>query len=276
MLQFVDFNIAHTGTDGLEKLSKLEHSSAKADKGQYSFNMESGLEEGTHSFVISADSQIFNRSRRFNIEVQWPVIVKIEPGKTPGSYQLSIKPREEYQNSTSLRPSVILQAPDGNSQDLALMRLDDEWSAEIETSQDGVYQASVKIEPGPATTGAQHFDLGLHPMIGISRPTMPQEQDIETLSRAVPVSKPAIKLDPISESISDSIPELISESISKAGIEVAQEKPKDYRQPDWTRISITLAVVNLLIIIVATGVWSLLQRQKDETGLTLVRAGEYV
>jgi len=263
LLQFVDFSIAHTGIDKIEKLSKLEHASIRADKGRYSYDIANGLEEGTHSFVIAADSQIFNRSKRFDIEVQWPVIVKIDARNKPGSYQMSIKPREEYLDLANLRPGVILQAPDGIKQDLALIRLDNEWSVEIETSQDGVYQASIIIDTSSATNGAQSLDLGVFPMIGISSPAMPQDQKIEPSSRVVPVSRSVIKL--------DSIPE----SISKAATEVVQNKPKHNRQPDWTRISITLALVNLLMIIVAAVVWSLLRRKKDETGLTLVRAGEY-
>jgi len=263
LLQFVDFSIAHTGIDKIENFSKLEHASIGADKGRYSYDIANGLEEGTHSFVISADSQIFNRSKRFDIEVQWPVIVNIDEGNKPGSYQLSIKPRKEYLDLASLRPGVILQAPDGNKQDLVLIRLDNEWSVAIETNQDGVYQASITIDTSLATNGTQSFDLGLFPMIGISSPAMPQDQKIETSSRFVPVSRSVIKL--------DSIPE----SISKAATEVVQDKPKHNRQPDWTRISITLALVNLLMIIVAAVVWLLLRRKKDEPGLTLVRAGEY-
>lgn len=262
-LQFVDFSIAHTGTDKIEKLSKLEHAGVGADKGRYSYDIANGLEEGTHSFVVAADSQIFNRSKRFDIEVQWPVIVKIDAGNKPGSYQLSIKSRKQYLDFASLRPGVIIQAPDGSKQDLALIRLDNEWSVEIQTSQDGVYQASIIIEASSATNGAQSLDLGLFPMIGISSPAMPQDQIIETSSRVVPVARPVIK------------PDSIPESISKATTEVVQDKPKHNRQPDWTRISITLALVNLLMIIVAAVVWSLLRRKKDETGLTLVRAGEY-
>ena len=263
LLQFVDFSIAHTGIDKIEKLSKLEHASIGAGKGQYSYDIENGLEEGTHSFVIAADSRIFNRSKRFDIEVRWPVMVKIDPGNKPGSYRLSIKPRKEYLDLAILRPGVILQAPDGNKHDLALIRLDNEWSVEIETSQDGVYQASIIIEANSATNGAQSLDLGLFPMIGISSPAIPQDQKTEPSSRVVPVSRSVIKL--------DSIPE----SISKVATEVVQDKPKHNRQPDWTRISITLVLVNLLMIIVAAIVWSLLSRKKDETGLVLVRAGEY-
>jgi len=98
LLQFVDFSIAHTGIDKIETLAKLEHASIRADKGQYSYDIANGLEEGTHSFVVSADSQIFNRSKRFDIEVQWPVIVKIDPGNKPGNYRLSIKPRLKKMN----------------------------------------------------------------------------------------------------------------------------------------------------------------------------------
>ena len=264
LLQFVDFNIAHTGIDNLEKISKLEPASVESDKGQYSYYIENGLEEGTHGFVISADSQIFNRSRRFNIEVQWPVVVRVDPGSDPGKYQLSISPREAYLDQTRLRPNVILQAPDGNRQDLALIQVDNDWRAEIETDQDGVYQAFIKIDSRSADNEPVSYDLGGFPMIGMIRQPIPQEAEIESTITTEPALSSVVESDSMSE------------KVLKVETAVAPGIAKVDKQPDWTRISIELAVINLVFIIIAAGVWLFLRDEKDEVGLTLIETAENV
>ena len=265
LLQFVDFNIAHTGIDGLEKISKLEPASVKADQGQYSYSMVNGLEEGTHGFVISADSQIFNRSKRFNIEVQWPVVVRIDPGSDPGKYQLSIRPREAYLNQSGLRPSVILQAPDGNRQDLALIQVDNDWRAEIETSQEGVYQAFVKIDSGSPENEPVSYDLGGFPIIGVFRQHPPPlTTEIELSLATEPVPGTVVESDSMSE------------KVLKVETVVVPKIARLDKQPDWTRISIELAVINLVFIIIAAGIWLFLREEKDETGLRLVQVAENV
>jgi len=261
-LQFVDFNIAHTGIDGLVKVSKLEPASSESDKGQYSYYIENGLEEGAHGFVISADSQIFNRSRRFNIEVQWPVVVSVDPGSDPGKYQLSIRPREAYLDQTGLRPSVILQAPDGNRQDLALIQIDNDWRAEIETDQEGVYQAFIKIDSSSADNEPLSYDLGGFPMIGMFSQPPPQETKFQLSLATEPALSTVVESDSMSE------------TILKVETAVAPGIAKVNKQPDWTRILIKLAVINLIFIIIAAGVWLFLRDEKDETGLRLVQVAE--
>jgi len=261
-LQFVDFNIAHTGIDGLVKVSKLEPASSESDKGQYSYYIENGLEEGAHGFVISADSQIFNRSRRFNIEVQWPVVVSVDPGSDPGKYQLSIRPREAYLDQTGLRPSVILQAPDGNRQDLALIQIDNDWRAEIETDQEGVYQAFIKIDSSSADNEPLSYDLGGFPMIGMFSQPPPQETKFQLSLATEPALSTVVESDSMSE------------TILKVETAVAPGIAKVNKQPDWTRILIELAVINLIFIIIAAGVWLFLRDEKDETGLRLVQVAE--
>ncbi len=262
LLQYVDFSVTHTGTDGLEEISKLESVSTAAGKGQYFFKRENGLEEGSHSFIVSADSGIFSRSSRIDIEVQWPVMVKIDPGNNSGIYQLSIKPREEYSSQARLRPNVILQAPDGTRTDLALTQADDAWRVEIETSQDGVYQAFIKIEATTVENESLFLDLGGFPMIGEFRPPIPPELEPESVPPSEPVPGAVFQLDNISE------------SSLKLETAVVPEKPETRQQPDWTRIAIKLAVINIFFIILAAGVWLFLRNEKYETGLALIEVAE--
>ena len=254
-LRFVDFSISHTGTDDNEKISKLEHTSARADKGQYLFKLEKGLQEGKHSFVISADSRTFNRSKRFNIEVQWPVEVKIEPDNKPGKYKIWIMPREEYLRPTSLQPTVILQAPDESNIEVELIRIKDRWRGKVETSQDGVYQALIQIEARSVAGEALNLDLGSFPMIGLFRPAMQQDQKNENSSGTPEVLRSEDK----------SASNLVNETDTGSD----SEKPKNEGKSDWVRISIVIAAANLLMIIVAGGVWYALRKKKTDPELTL-------
>jgi uncharacterized protein (TIGR03503 family) len=266
LLEYVDFSIAHTGIDGTEKISRLDPDGETAGDGQYLFNIENGLEEGVHGFVISADSQIFNRSRRFNIEVQWPVVVRVDPGSDPGKYQLSIRPREASIDQSGLRPSVILQAPDGNRQDLALIQVDNDWRTEIETDQDGVYQAFIKINSSSADNEPLSYDLGGFPMTGMFRQPISQETEIES----------TITTDPAPSTVVVVVADSVSEKVLKVETAVAPQIAKVDKQPDWTRISIEMTVINLIFLIIAAGVWLFLRDQKDEAGLRLVQVVENV
>ena len=264
LLQFVDLNIAHTGNDGPEKISKLEPAGAESDRGQYSYYMENGFEQGTHEFIISTDSQIFNRSRRFTIEVQWPVVVRVDSGNEPGRYQLSIRPRKAYLNQSGLRPSIVLQAPDGNRQDLALIQVDNDWRAEIETDQEGVYQAFVKVDSGSPDNEPVSYDLGGFPIIGVIRQPSIPETPIELSLPTGPALSAVVE--------SGSMPEAVL-NVEKS---VAPKIAEVDMQPDWTRISIELAVINLVFIIIAAGVWLFLRDEKGEAGLMLIEAAENV
>ena len=95
-LRFVDFKLTHINTEGGENEYVLEHSLRRDERGQYQYELLRNLAEGRHSFVVSADSRTFNRSKRFNLEVQWTVEVKIDAGEGPGIYQLMVRAREEY------------------------------------------------------------------------------------------------------------------------------------------------------------------------------------
>ncbi len=122
-------------------------------------NNENGLEAGTHGFIISADGRTFNRTKRFNIEVQWLVEVIIESATKPGKNKVRIKLREEYFIPSSLLPGVILMAPDKNKRKLELTRIKDSWLGKIEVGQDGVYRVLVQIEASSVAGEVLRLDL---------------------------------------------------------------------------------------------------------------------
>jgi uncharacterized protein (TIGR03503 family) len=168
-LRFVDFKLTHINTEGGENEYVLEHSSQRDEKGQYQHELLRKLAEGSHSFVVSADSRTFNRSKRFNLEVQWPVEVKIDAGEGPGIYQLMVRAREEYLKPDGLVAEVEIEAPDGNRDALA-MTLSEGWlQARVETRQDGLYQAHIKISGQSNAAEITDLDLGAFSMLGVFR-----------------------------------------------------------------------------------------------------------
>jgi uncharacterized protein (TIGR03503 family) len=247
-LRFVDFSISHTGPDDQENISKLEHTRVRADKGQYLFKIDQGLEEGNHSIVISADSRTFNRSKRFNVEVQWPIEVKIDPDSKPGKYKLWIKPRKEYLKPNSLQPTVVLQAPDDSKHEADLIRIKDSWRTIIETSQEGMYQAHIKIIASSVTDEAINLDLGSFPVVGVFRSTTQSNQDTKKASEAAEVLSPESKSDAGLE----------TESEVTSGIEGDEGETGS----DWIRTAIAIVVANLLMLAVAGGVWFIIRRKK--------------
>ena len=66
--------------------------------------------------------------------------------------------------------------------------------------------------------------------------------------------------------------ESMSETILKVEAVVAPRIPEVDKQLDWTRILIELAVINLVLIIIAAGVWLFLRGEKDKAGMTLTGA----
>jgi hypothetical protein len=99
-------------------------------------------------------------------------------------------------------------------------------------------------------------------MIGMIRQPIPQGAEIESTIATEPALSIVVESDSKSETILK-VETAVAPGIAKVG-----------KQPDWTRISIELAVINLVFIILAAGVWLFLRDEKDEVGLTLIEAAE--
>ena len=113
-----------------------------------------------HSFVVSADSTTFNRSKRFDMQVQWPVEVRIEPQEAAGVYELKLRAREEYLKPDGLVADVDIEAPDGSSNSLALETSSGWLRTLVETDQDGLYYARIRISAQSHATEIVDIDLG--------------------------------------------------------------------------------------------------------------------
>jgi uncharacterized protein (TIGR03503 family) len=233
-LRFVDFDLAHIDVDGDEFRYELAHTSERKDKGQYLFQMEQTLAEGMHSFVVSADTTTFNRSKRFDMQVQWPVEVKIEPQQAAGVYELKLRAREEYLMPDGLVADVDIEAPDGSRDSLALEESAGWLRTLVETSQDGLYHAHIKISAQSHASEIVDVDLGRFSMLGVYRATA----EVEPESTMTPDKE-------------------VTEQESKAG------------KTDWKLVGVVIVAVNLTLMLILVSGWWFLKRKREAGELDL-------
>ncbi|MCP4390542.1 MAG: VWA domain-containing protein [Gammaproteobacteria bacterium] len=227
-LRFVDFELTHIDADGSEKKYPLAHSSAREDKGQYLLQLEQTLAEGAHSFIVSADSRTFNRSKRFDMQVQWPVEVKIEPQQQAGVYQLKLRAREEYLKPDGMVANVDIEAPDGSRDSLELEDSAGWLQTRVETSQAGLYRAHIMVSAQNHATEIYDIDLGSFSMLGVYRAPPAGEAAAEEVQAPAPV---------------------ISE-------------PETDKGTDWRLVGIVVVAVNVLLMLLLLVGWLILRRKK--------------
>ena len=242
-LRFVDFELIHTSAEGIETKTPLTHSKEREKKGQYQHGFVNGLEEGKHSILVTVDSRTFNRSKRIDIDVQWPAKVSIQPTESPGIYDLSIQAREEYLKPESLKPTVSLQSPDALNNPLELVATDNIWRARIDTNQDGLYQARISIEAQTQAGDIMTLDLGNFSMIGVYKAAAKTE-----------MSDQAEAMDKQAKTTKES--------------EVGVEDDED-DGPDWVATSIIIGVANLALILIAVGVYFLIRRKSASAAFSV-------
>jgi uncharacterized protein (TIGR03503 family) len=227
-LRFVDFDMTHIDAEGNKTQHALTHTTERKDKGQYLYQVEQKLGEGMHSFVVSADSTTFNRSKRFDMQVQWPVEVRIEPQEAAGVYELKLRAREEYLKPDGLVADVDVEAPDGSSDSLALEPSSGWLRTLIETDQDGLYYAGIKISAQSHATEIVDIDLGRFSMLGVYRAAAGAEQE----STMAP-DKEAVEQEPTADSI------------------------------DWKLVGVVIVVINLTLLLLLLAGWWLLKRKRQ-------------
>lgn len=227
-LRFVDFELSHVDVEGNAVTHVMTHTNLREDKGQYLYPLQQKLAEGMHRFVISADSNTFNRSKRFDMQVQWPVEVKIEAQQAPGIYELKLRAREEYLRPDGLVAEVDIEAPDGTRDSLALEFSSGWLRAEVETNQDGLYRAHVKISAQSHAGEIQDVDLGTFSMLGVYR--------------APPVVEPEL-----------------AEAEQVDGVE--REAKSD--AIDWKLVGVVIVAVNLSLLLLLVLGWWFLKMKKN-------------
>lgn len=235
-LRFVKFGLTHIDEGNLEHQLELNHTKIRKDKGQYLHLLGENLAEGKHSFIVNIDSRTFNRSKRIDVEVQWPVKVDIKTAAEPGTYQLTIESREEYLKPESLQPNVQIKAPDGEQLALKLKNISGVWQTEVSTNQAGLYQALIDISAEAIDGGKLEYNLGAFSMVGVYK-----------------------------ELSTDLKPEI--EDVTKV-VEI-EEIPPNEEKNDWTQIIIIVGISNLVLILVGFGIFFMYRRNANKTVFSL-------
>ncbi len=166
-LRFVEFSTIHVKPDGEETRYEMSHTSVREDKGQYLFDWTETLDEGLHSFIVEANARTFARSKRIDVEVQWPVTVDVVPQSAPGEYRIDVGGRDEYLQVDSLQATLQLQSPDGERRDIPMELDGGLLRGYVDTNQDGLYQAFIQVSASDNNGDSLELDLEPYSMLGV-------------------------------------------------------------------------------------------------------------
>jgi uncharacterized protein (TIGR03503 family) len=247
-LRFVEFGLTHINENDIENQLELIHTNVREDKGQYLHLIEETLAEGKHSFIVTVDSRTFDRKKRIDVVVQWPVKVEVKSTTEPGTYRLTVEAREEYLKPDTLLVNVQLKAPDGEQLALKLNNISNVWEAEVNTNQAGLYQALIETSAQSVNGEKLEYDLGAFSMVGVYQPE-PAEIEIE------PEPEP-IELE------SDLDDKADADSI-EAEASIPEEKT------NWTQIMIIVGATNLTLILIFGGLYLMYRRSSKKTEFSL-------
>lgn len=251
-LKFVKFNIEHTDQEGNSKKFDLPMSKHRSEKGQYPFLINENLKEGEHVLVVSADSKTFKRSKRFTVEVQWPIKVEIIPKpKNPGFYSLIITPREEYIDTDTLELKVILEKPSGDKQAIEMLQSGGTLVSTLDaTSSNHVHVLQVSMQAMSVSNTQLAYDLGEFPFIGVEK----IEEIVESANVEDVKQESESKEEDLDENKSNE-PEIIEENGEE--------------ETDWMMVGIITVLVNVVIVGIGVGVFMYIRKKKMPDELSL-------
>jgi uncharacterized protein (TIGR03503 family) len=247
-LRFVEFGLTHINENDIENQLELIHTNVREDKGQYLHLIEETLAEGKHSFIVTVDSRTFDRKKRIDVVVQWPVKVEIKSTTEPGTYRLTVQAREEYLKPDTLRVNVQLKAPDGEQLALKLNNISNVWEAEVNTNQAGLYQALIETSAQSVNGEKLEYDLGAFSMVGVYQP---ESAEIEIEPEPEPIE---LESDLDDRADADSI---------EAEASIPEEKT------NWTQIMIIVGATNLTLILIIGGLYLMYRRSSKKTEFSL-------
>ncbi len=242
-LKFVDFSVTHQLGDKTEKLSMhLKKYRQLKDKGIYQQQIKAPLREGRHEILVQADARTFNRSKRFSIEVQWPIKVRIEKTRHPGVYRLSIEAREEYIKADSLRLAVKLKKPDGTSDSIVMKADGKVWHAQIHADQaDGLHQIMIGMQAQSTEGVGMHLDLQPYPVIGV-------KAGVKAPEKASGIRKKRSKA---------------KQTAPAASAAAIKQQTSESTTDDWVRTTIIIVSINLVLLVLVFGAWILWRKRRS-------------
>ena len=256
-LKFVDFKLEHkTGKNIKELKLELKKSHELKDKGIYQYNFSEPLEEGSHELLINADSRTFSRSKRFTVQVQWPVIVDIGKTDQAGSYGLQLTPRDEYINPKTLSMIARMRLPDGSKQLIDLKQESGRWVGVINANeQDGLHKLLINLQAKTVDGKAITHELETYSVLGI-------KQEKKKLPVAPIVEQPA----------SDNGGQAKTSEAAK--IEVVDEQAEEESESSWTSTIIIISAINLVLILIGGAVFLYMRKRNKSDDLDLMADDE--
>ncbi len=247
-LKFVDFHLSHKVADKTENLPLiLKNSRDIKDKGIYLQSISSPLEEGRHEIEVVADTRTFTRSKRFSVEVQWPVTVEINKSANPGIYELTIKARDEYIKADSLQLDVTLIRPDKTEKKIEIKTTGNQDKLEIRANeQDGLHQLQIKMKAESLEGKMVEHKLDSYPVFGVLlEEKMPVEAELKQESKK--------------EEIKD----------ENKPVEIIEEV-EESNDSDWENTLIFIVSTNVIIILVVVAVVVFIRKRLKNDDIDLI------
>ncbi len=252
-LKFVDFNLQHKILDKSETLPlKPKKSRDIKDKGIFLQSIKSPLTEGKHEIIVRADARTFTRTKRFSVEVQWPVLVEIGKTSQPGQYNLSVTARDEYIKTKSLQLEVFIKKPDGSRQEITVETTGNQQELRVlANKQDGLHQVQIKLKAETLEGKAVEHTLEDYPVLGV----IVKEKNAGSKDKSM-------KTEDSDLNTVDQNPLKVAEIIE----EVSNEDAAD---DSWINTLIYVAVANVIIILIIVGVVFFLRKRKKQDEIEL-------
>ena len=254
-LKFVDFNLQHLVDDKSDLLPlDLKKSREIKDKGIYLQNISAPLAEGKHEIVVNADARTFTRSKRFSVEVQWPVKVEVSKTANPGIYNLSIQAREEYIKADTLQLDVSIKQPDNNEQKVEISKAGNQTDLEIKVNQqDGLHQIQIKMQAETVDGKAIKHTLDNFPVLGV------QQAELEEKVEKSPVA---------ADSSSKIEQNEVQQGSDLKPAEIVEEITEE-EDSGWVNTMIYVATANMIIILIVVGSIIVMRKRKKGDSIDL-------
>ena len=259
-LKFVDFKLTHSVGEIKQDLKiELKNSREISDKGIYLQEVTQPLDEGTHELVINADSRTFSRSKRYSIQVQWPVMVNIKSTDAAGIYSLSMKARDEYIKPKTLSLIARFKLPDGTKQLIDLEATDGTWTGTIKANeQDGLHQLMIHVQATTLQGKSINHEMETYSVLGI-------KQEIK--------EEPDMRKETIAEfaaAMNGGAPE----------IQVIEPEPQDSASNNdsdsWISTVIMFSAVNIILLLIGGGAFWYMRQQSKKNEVDLLGESDEV
>jgi len=247
-LKFVDFQLEHRSSNSsVTQEIRAVVSREISDKGIFQHQLEGPFEEGEHEIIISADARTFSRSKRYTVEVQWPLHVEIEKTEKAGIYQLVIQPREEYIRPDTLSLTVYLKKPDGSQQALIVASEANRYTSTVAADEEnGLHQILISFTAETVEGKSMQHELGAYTVVGVKQEV--EAQPVKATAEPVLIEAEA--------------------TLAEPAIITEQTVPQD--ADDFFKTALIISLVNLFIIAFAVGIYFYLRKKKQNSQIKLL------